>query len=113
LNLKIFLFFCLLYCIYNSALVDILQTNPGHRTYTYDVTLVTASGTQGTFAKTSLQHYSSTGTGQVLVYMPIVVGDYIALANECIIPQIPPDLHTGLAERTAARILAARVSSTN
>ncbi|NBX74721.1 MAG: hypothetical protein EBQ89_10570 [Alphaproteobacteria bacterium] len=35
------------------------------------------------------------------------VGDYICLANESIIPQIPPDLHTVLAERTAARILAA------
>ena len=29
------------------------------------------------------------------------------MANECIIPQIPPDLHNALAERTAARILAA------
>jgi len=27
-------------------------------------------------------------------------------SNQCIIPQIPPELHSGLAERTAARILA-------
>lgn len=91
----------------DGIMVDFLQTNPGHRTYTYDVELVTASGTQGTFAKDSLKYYASTGIGQVLVYLPIIVGDYICLANECIIPQIPPDLHTGLAERTAARILAA------
>jgi hypothetical protein len=38
---------------------------------------------------------------------PLIPGDYICLANECIIPQIPPDLHNGLAERTSARILAA------
>lgn len=94
--------------LYSSGvLVDFLQTNPGHKTYTYDVELVTASGVRGTFTKRSLQYYASTGTGQTLVYIPIVVGDYICLANECIIPQIPPDLHTGLAERTAARILAA------
>jgi hypothetical protein len=37
----------------------------------------------------------------------ITIGDYICLSNECIIPQIPPDLHNGLAERTCARILAA------
>jgi hypothetical protein len=94
--------------LYESGVqVDFLQTNPGHRTYTFDVELVTASGTRGTFNKDSLKYYASTGTGQILVYLPIIVGDYICLANECIIPQIPPDLHTGLAERTAARILAA------
>lgn len=91
----------------SGSLVDFLQTNPGHRTYTYDVELVSASGTRGTFNKDSLKYYASTGTGQMLVYLPIIVGDYMCLANECIIPQIPPDLHTGLAERTAARILAA------
>ena len=90
-----------------GSFVDFLQTNPGHRTYTYDIQMVNASGTRGTFAKNDLKYYASTGTGQILVYLPIVVGDYICLQNECIIPQIPPDLHTGLAERTSARILAA------
>jgi hypothetical protein len=40
-------------------------------------------------------------------YTNIQIGDYACVANECIIPQIPPDLHNTLAERTAARILAA------
>ena len=35
------------------------------------------------------------------------VGDYICSASECIIPQVPSDLHNGLAERTCGRILAA------
>ncbi len=91
----------------SGCLVDLLQTNPGHRTYNYDLTLETVSGNSGTFLKRELQYYASTGTGQTLVFLPFTVGDYICLANECIIPQIPPDLHTGLAERTAARIQAA------
>lgn len=91
----------------SESLVDFLQTNPGHRTYNYDVELISASGTRGTFDKDELKYYASTGSGQTLVYLPIKVGDYICLANEAIIPQIPPDLHTGLAERTAGRILAA------
>lgn len=91
----------------NGSLIDFLQTQPGHRTYTYDIELVSISGTIGKFAVTDLQYYASTGNGQVLKFLPILIGDYICLQNECIIPQIPPDLHTGLAERTSARILAA------
>ncbi len=87
--------------------VDFLQTKPGHRTYNYDVELLGMSGTVGKFAKIDLQYYAPIGAVAVLEFDPIEVGDYICLANECIIPQIPPDLHTGLAERTAARILAA------
>jgi hypothetical protein len=87
--------------------IDFLQTKPGHKTYNFDVQLMGISGTVGEFLRRDLQFYSSTGTGSTLAYLPIVVGDYICLANECIIPQIPPDLHNGLAERTAARILAA------
>jgi molybdopterin-biosynthesis enzyme MoeA-like protein len=34
----------------------------------------------------------------------LIVGDYICLANECIIPGIPSDLHEVLAERVSARI---------
>ena len=32
---------------------------------------------------------------------------YVCVANECIIPQLPPDIHNGLAERAGARVLAA------
>lgn len=91
----------------NGELVDFLQTNPGHKTYTYDIELISISATIGKFLKRDLQYYASTGNGSILVFLPIVIGDYICLANECIIPQIPPDLHNGLADRTAARILSA------
>ncbi len=39
--------------------------------------------------------------------LSLEVGDYIALAGECFIPQIPTDLHNTLAERTCERILQA------
>ena len=38
------------------------------------------------------------------MYYIITIGDYICLQNECIIPQIPSELHSALAERVAARI---------
>lgn len=79
----------------SGELVDLLQTKSGHRTYAYDVTLVSAVGNTGLFTKTDLP-------------TNIIVGDYICLTHECIIPQIPTDLHSGLAERTSARILASQ-----
>lgn len=76
--------------------IDVLQTKPGHKTYTMDITVVTGaiSGNVINFTDT-------------LIPEDVLVGDYIASANECIIPQIPPDLHNALAERTCARILSA------
>ncbi len=37
----------------------------------------------------------------------LAVGDHVALAEECIIPQIPTDLHSMLAQRIACRCLEA------
>lgn len=82
--------------IVNSSYIDFLQTKPGHRTRSIDV-LIPSNGISGNVIT------FSSGT----VPTDLIVGDYIALQNESIIPQIPPDLHTALAERTAARILAA------
>ena len=78
-----------------NTLVDILQTRPGHKTQNYDVKPVTVSGS------TIILNDSD---------MPdsFIVGDYICEQYECIIPYIPPDLHNALAERAAARILAAQ-----
>jgi hypothetical protein len=81
--------------ITNSSLIDFLQTNTGHRTYDYDVQ-VPSNGISGT---TISFHTPDIPTS-------FIIGDYICTANECIIPQIPSDLHNGLAERTSARILA-------
>ena len=90
-----------------GGLVDFLQTNPGHRTYNYDVTLVSINGTIGKFPVTSLQTFATNSSGGTLTFYNIKIGDYICLANECIIPQIPPELHNALAEKAASRILAA------
>lgn len=90
-----------------GCLVDFLQTKPGHRTYTYDVTMVYVSGVRAKFPISQLQNYMSNSNGGTLEFYPIKVGDYICLQNECIIPQIPPELHHALAERAASRVLMA------
>lgn len=87
--------------------IDLLQTKPGHRTYIYDVVLQAISGSTGFFNYSDLLVYLSTGFGFTPQIINMQIGDYMCLANEAIIPQIPPDLHNVLAERTAARILAA------
>jgi hypothetical protein len=91
-----------------NCLVDFLQTNPGHRTFTYDIKLrQILSGNVGKFKISDLKTYLNNSSGGDLKYYPIQVGDYICLANECIIPQIPPELHSKLAEMAAGRILSA------
>lgn len=89
------------------SLVDFLQTNPGHRTYTYDVLLVSVNGTVGAFNANQLKTYANNSSGGQLTYLNIKIGDYIGLQHECIIPQIPPELHNALAERAASRVLMA------
>jgi len=82
--------------ITNGTIIDFLQTKPGHRTVAMDITLGNnaISGTTITF-------------NSGIIPDTFVVGDYICLAHDCIIPQIPSDLHHVLTERTAARILSA------
>lgn len=87
--------------------VDFLQTNPGHRTYTFDIPIVSIDGVRASFKARDLQSQQTNSTGGVYTYYNIKLGDYICLQNECIIPQIPPELHTALAERAASRILYA------
>lgn len=57
------------------------------------------------------QYYYNTASAQALSNAEYPgmfgVGDYICSASECIIPQVPSDLHNGVAERTCGRILAA------
>ena len=78
----------------DGALVDFLETAGGHKTLSLDI---------------EIQDIGSNTIDFILLSMPLnlVIGDYICLQYECIIPQIPSDLHTGLAERTSARLLAA------
>jgi hypothetical protein len=91
----------------NGCLVDFLKTQPGHQTYTYDIQLVSSLNNIGRFNVGDLMTFLNNSSGGVESFYPIQIGDYICLSNECIIPQIPPELHSTLAERTAGRILMA------
>jgi hypothetical protein len=76
--------------------IDFLETSGGHKTYSFDVRL-----------------QPNSISGNVLFFQDSIVPvdfklqDYICEQYECIIPQVPSDLHNLLAERTCARILEA------
>ena len=85
----------------NNAIVDFLQTKSGHRTCLIDIP-IRSNGISGTFVLFDTSNF----TNPNIPPFRVDVGDYICLQYECIIPQIPTDLHSQLAERTSARILA-------
>lgn len=74
--------------------VDFLQTDGGHKTYSFDVKIPRDG------ISANVIFFDS-----ALIPVKFVIGDYLCEQNECIIPQIPSDLHNLLAERTCARIL--------
>ena len=82
--------------ITNTSLVDFIKLKGGHRTYKIDV-------------KLGKNVVGPTGIKFPLGVIPeeFEAGDYVCSQFECIIPQIPSDLHNILAERTVARILEA------
>lgn len=82
--------------IVSGSMVDLLQTKPGHKLKKMDIKLAANS------VSTTEIFFSASD-----IPSDLVVGDYLCLVNESIIPQIPTDLHNVLAERTCARILAA------
>lgn len=96
-----------------GATVDFLQTNPGHKTYTFDVPIPpnSISGNIISFNYNSLLSPLTSPIGSPFMGPPqpinCIIGDYICLSNESIIPQIPPDLHNQLAQRAATMVLAA------
>lgn len=92
--------------ISSGSKIDFLQTKPGHKTYTFDVVVQSVSGSAAKVEKAALLTELSVGTGAAPQVFNIQIGDYVCLAGESIIPQIPPDLHNMLAEKTASRILA-------
>lgn len=84
---------------------DALQTNPGHRTISFDVTPLSVDNVNNkmTFNTADVRTPSfAPNIGTV----PIV-GDYISFAGECIIPQAPADLHDVLSQRVVMRCLQA------
>ena len=82
--------------ITNGSFVDFLKVKGGHRTYKIDVKLG-KNVVSDTIVKFGMND----------VPVDFEAGDYICSQFECIIPQIPSDLHNILAERTVARILEA------
>ena len=81
--------------ITGRSYVDILQMDGGHSTLNYDVFLGA-----NTVSQTSItvpeKHLSK----------DFILGDYICARYQCIVPQIPTDLHSLLAERVCSRLLA-------
>ncbi len=86
--------------------IDFLQTRPGHKTYVFDIRVRAIAGTNLKVNRSDLLVDLATGFGFTPQIINIQTGDYICVAGESIIPQLPPDLHNMLAEKTAARILA-------
>lgn len=83
--------------IVDGVKIDFLQTKPGHKTLKMSVLLPTGSVSS-----------DSISFDEDVIPEDFIIGDYICEEYECIIPQIPPDLHNGLAERICGRILAAQ-----
>lgn len=77
-----------------GSLVDILQMDGGHSTLAIDVKLIPNSVSLTSLTFTEAQLPSD-----------FVIGDYVCTRYECIVPQIPTDLHMLLGERTAVRVL--------
>jgi hypothetical protein len=89
-----------------NSKIDFMQTKPGHKTYVFDIRVRSVSGNNAKVNRSDLLVDLATGFGFQPLIANIQVGDYVCLAGESVIPQIPPDLHNMLAEKTAARILA-------
>lgn len=81
--------------IVNGSTVDFLQTDSGNRILDIDITIPDNAISGSTITLRTADIPDS-----------FIVGDYICLSGEAIIPYLPNDLHYGLAERTCARILA-------
>lgn len=79
-----------------AGYIDLLQMLPGHRTINYDIIVPTASASGNTISLNESDVSDS-----------FVVGDYICSRNECIIPQIPPELQSNMVQRICSRILEA------
>lgn len=76
--------------------IDFLETRPGHRTRKFDITIQSIDTTNKTitFAPSDIPE-------------DLAIGDCIALAGECIVPQVPDELQVVLSQRVAARCLEA------
>lgn len=80
-----------------AATYDFIEVNRGHKCKAIDTAVVTINSTLRTITFAPADLPSS-----------LNVGDQIALAGETMIPQMPDDLHSILAQRVACRCLEAQ-----
>jgi len=80
----------------SGTLVDFIKVKSPHKCITIDNAIQSVNTTTKVIS-----------FGPDVIPASIKVGDHIALAQECMIPQIPTDLHSMLAQRIAARCLEA------
>lgn len=79
-----------------GTLVDFIKVKSPHKCLAIDAPVISVNTT------TKILSFSPD-----TVPANLKVGDHVALAEECMIPQIPTDLHSMLAQRIAARCLEA------
>lgn len=84
-----------------NAVIDFIQARPGYKTKGYDVTLVTVS------PNVPLASQKTITIAPADIPDGLVVGDYIAIAEESPVAQLPQDLQPMLAQTTACRVLEA------
>ena len=77
-----------------SSLVDFIQNKSPNKCYTIDNALIAIDSVNRIFTFDPAN-----------IPARLAIGDYICLAEECIVPQIPIDLHPMLAQRIACRCL--------
>jgi hypothetical protein len=87
--------------IANGTKVDFLETESGHKIFTFDVKLG---------ANVIMGEIIDFQAGEIPEGFQI--GDYICSQYECIIPFLPDDLHPTLVQRTCLRILGAQSDMT-
>lgn len=79
-----------------TAVYDLMQTKPGHKTLSLDIFATAVDNVNNTITFNNSDIPSS-----------LIVGDYVSFTGECIIPQVPADLHDVLAQRVVLRCLQA------
>lgn len=79
-----------------GSLVDLIKVKSPHKCIAIDTSITDVDTTNNVITLALVDIPSS-----------LVVGDHICLAEECIIPQIPTDIHSLLAQRVACRCLEA------
>lgn len=79
-----------------GSLIDFIQIKSPNKCYSIDVVVSNVDSTNAVFTFDPAD-----------IPIKLKRGDYICLAEECIIPQIPIDLHPMLAQRVACRCLEA------